>query len=111
MDNKDIVEWFFAHGANANGACLFTTTITTIVARHAPLSVLKVLVEHGGTVIDTGAIAQAAIGHNFGVLGRLEVIDYLVEVGAQINTYSYAKEDPSNKILVVGLETALQIAT
>jgi hypothetical protein len=103
--------WFLAHGANPNGACLFATTVTTIAARRAPLSVLKLLVEHGGTVINTDVIAQAAIGHDSGILGRLEVIEYLVEIGAPIDTYAYSKEDPPNRSLVVGLETALQIAT
>ena len=111
LDNKDIVEWFLANGADPNGDCLFATTVTTIAARRAPLSILKLLVEHGGTVLGTDAIAQAAIGHNFGSLGRLEVVDYLVENGAPIDSYAYAKEQPPNRILAIGLETALQIAT
>jgi hypothetical protein len=38
----------------------------TIAAREAPLSILKLLVDHGGAIAGTDLIAQAALGDSWG---------------------------------------------
>jgi ankyrin repeat protein len=88
-------------------------TATTRAVVYAPLPVVKLLVDHGGIIISTDAVAQAVLGHNLGNLGPLEVVEYLLDMGAAIDTYLYVnscKEVPS-LITMYGLETPLQLAT
>lgn len=48
----------------------------------------------GGIVVETDAVAQAVTGHNDGIPDRLEVIKFLLDTGAPIDFYAYAKENP-----------------
>jgi hypothetical protein len=67
--------------------------------------------DSGGTVVETDAAAQAVIGHNTESPDRLEVVEYLLDIDTLIDVYAHEKEDPPNRIILVGLETPLQIAT
>jgi|SRR5215469_914111 len=113
LNNKDIIRWFLEHGANPNGACLHGCTVTTAAAQSSPLCVIKLLVEHGGTLTGTDVIALAAVSHNNGRPGRLEVVEYLLDNGAPINTYLFENsfDEVPSMISMYGLETALQHAT
>jgi hypothetical protein len=49
---------------------------------------MKLLVEHGGQVCGTDLIAQAAIGHSWRRKNRIEVIEWLLDLGASIDAMS-----------------------
>jgi len=112
LQNEEIVRWLLAHGANPNDPARpsLNLTITTRVAEQAPFSVVKLLLEHGGTVVGTDAIAQAVIGHNNGVSDRLEVVEYLLDNGAPINEFAYNNEKCMGHNLICGLENGLHFA-
>lgn len=78
----------------------------TFAAREASLSTIKLLVESGGgQVKGTDLIAQAAIGHTWGRPERMEVMEYLLDLGAPINTMSASTwTDPSTFIAGFTLE-------
>lgn len=57
----------------------------TIAAREAPLSILKLLVDHGGAIAGADLIAQATLGDSWGKPNRMEAIEYLLAGGANID--------------------------
>jgi ankyrin repeat protein len=78
----------------------------------APLSVIKLLLTHGGTVTDTDAVAQGVIGHIRGRLDRLEVVEYLLDYGAPIDVYAYKNYERCQSLIKIeGLENGLHRAT
>jgi hypothetical protein len=60
----------------------------TFAARETSLSTMKLFVEYDGEVEGPDLVAQAAIGHSWGRLHRIEVIEYLLDLGAPIDTMS-----------------------
>jgi ankyrin repeat protein len=86
--NEDIVRWYLCHGADPNARSDCGSTPMTFAAREASLSTMKLLVEHGGQVCGTDLIAQAAIGHSWGRKNRIEVIEWLLDLGASIDAMS-----------------------
>ena len=85
LSNHSIVSCFLVHGANPDGSYFFVTTVTTRAAYAAPLFLLKLLLDHGGIAAGTDIVALAAIDHNEGIPGQLEVVEYLLNAGAPIN--------------------------
>lgn len=74
---------------------------------------MKLLVDLGAAdVRDKDVVAQAAIAHNDGVPGRLEVVEYVLDRGAPINMYANIKVGLFwwSIVAATGLETALQHA-
>jgi len=112
LSSEDIVHWFLTHGADPNAWCSHACTGTTEAARSASLSVLKLLVSHGGSVVSTDAVAQAVSGHVLGFPGRLEVMEYILDNGAPIDAYrfAYSGAEAPSLIDLFGLETGLQLA-
>lgn len=113
LNNESIVRWFLDHGADPNGACLHGCTATTAAANASPLSVVKLLVDYGGTIANTDAVPRAVLGHNNGQPDRLEVAEYLLDNGAPIDIYlnQNSAEEVTSMISMIGLETALQHAS
>jgi ankyrin repeat protein len=109
------VRWFLNHKVDANVETYAGRTAISDACRIAPLSMVRLLVELGqADVKDKDVVAQAAIAHNDGVPGRLEVVEYILDLGAPIDMYANVKVVGSfwsSIIAVMGLETALQHAT
>src|ERR1700753_33864 len=113
LNNEHIVRWFLKQGVDGNVETYGGRTAISDACRIAPLGIVKLLVELGAAdVRDRDVVAQAAIAHNTGVPGRLEVVEYVLELGAPIDMYANIKVGVfwTSIIAVMGLETALQHA-
>jgi ankyrin repeat protein len=116
VQNEHMVRWFLNHGIDPNANTYGDRTAISDACRIAPLSIVKLLVEHGANVKDKDVVAQAAIEHNLGVSERLEAINYVLDLGAPIDMYanvaSINKPDSLffSYVATTGLETALQHA-
>ena len=115
------MKWFLAHGASPNIKGGDRSTPMVYAAREASIKGIRLLVEHGGQVSGSDLIAQAAIGHSWGRPGRLEVIEYLLNIGADINTMAastwmpleeYSSSFDLNAYMTInaGGQTALNVA-
>lgn len=104
--NEGIVQWYLSHGADPNAKGENGSTPMTFAAREASLSTLKLLVESGGgQVKGTDLIAQAAVGHTWGRPERIQVMEYLLDLGAPIDTMSASTwADPSSFVAGFTLE-------
>ncbi|EPE26194.1 Ankyrin repeat-containing protein [Glarea lozoyensis ATCC 20868] len=112
LSNPSILRWFLAHGADPNAWCPYAVTSVTEAARSAPLDTLRILVDHGGIVVATDAVAQAVVGDVLRFPGRLEVVRYLLERGAPVDAYRFegVGSEAVGLMGVWGMETGLQIA-
>ena len=79
----------------------------TRAASVAPLPVVKLLLSRGGEIAGTDAVAQAVIGHNSGILDRLEVVEFLIDNGAPIDTFAY---NHGQVVGIAGLLNGLHLA-
>ena len=110
------MKWLLSHGASASavspwGPCGMVPIERA--AQYAPLSMLKLLLKHGGRVQSTDAVVKAAIGDAEGEPGRLEVVEFLAELGAPINAFDLQfcrGEQAYSLILMLGRLTALHHA-
>jgi ankyrin repeat protein len=88
LKSEKLVRWYLSHGADPNAQCRKGSTTMTAAVIEAPLPIIKLLVEHGGQVKGTDLVAQALIGDSRGEPGRIQVIEYLLELGAPIGAIS-----------------------
>lgn len=79
----------------------------TRAASVAPLPVVKLLLSRGGEIAGTDAVAQAVIGHISGILDRLEVVEFLIDNGAPIDTFAY---NHGQVVGIAGLLNGLHLA-
>lgn len=79
------MRWYLSHGAYPNAVGDVRVSPMLFAAREASLGVIQHLVAHGGKVVDSDLIAQAAIGHSWGQPNRMRVIEYLLKQGADID--------------------------
>lgn len=108
MSDDNLVQWFLQHGADPNKANSRGITPMRSAAREASIGSLRLLVERGGRIKQTDLVAQAAIGHSWGRRGRLEVIEYLLSLGALIDAMAIKDEGYS---INNGGQTALNVAS
>ena len=88
LRNADLVRWHLTHGADPNIITRRGITALNFASCKFSLEVVKLLVQHGADVRNTTAI-HSAISNSIKVPpvapGRLDIVTYLLECGANIN--------------------------
>ena len=110
MAIKDIklILWFLSHGANPNATCGLDITPLSIAVRDAPFENIRILFDHGGS-IEHGQLLHFAVVR--GLPDRIEVLDYLLDKGASINSLMYENSaDSYEQERLSGLGTPLHSA-
>lgn len=107
LDNEDLTRWFLEHGAspNAPSSRLYRTPIM-FAAGAAPFPIVELLYAYGATHEN---VLQAAAGST--VEGRLEVLKFVLDRGADINAIQWQHHEDSYHLFEgASLGTALHIA-
>lgn len=114
LKSETLTRWCLARGASPNGSCPAGDTIMSAAGAEASLAVLRLLVEHGGRVDGCDCVMQASMAHAHGAPGRLEVVKYLLDLGAPIDAFMWeGTQLVGHKLsysLLVGSQTALHWA-
>ena len=88
LGNADVVQWHLEHGADPNVKTRRGFTALDYAGYKHSLEVVKLLVQHGADVTDTRAI-HGAVANSIKYPpvnpGRLDIVTYLLECGANIN--------------------------
>lgn len=108
-----LVEWLLSHGASLNARSPLGLAPMERAARYAPFSLLKLFVERGGRVQSTDVIVKAAIAEVEGMPDRIELVKYLVGLGAPIDAFNVQFCDykkAMSMVLMGGKLTALHHA-
>jgi ankyrin repeat protein len=84
LDNEPLLHWFLDHGANPNTSCTVRRTPFEEAARSSPLSTVRLLYEHGALPGNTAPVAAKSE-----VPGRLEVLRFLLDIGAPIDAMDH----------------------
>ncbi len=107
VKNERLVRWFLSHGASPDAPAInpaFTPVMSA--ARYAPLSIVKLIYAHGAShhdVLQTAAESAAE--------GRLEVMEFLLDDGADINAVKWEHDHESfTSFGLLELGTALHYA-
>jgi len=108
----NLVQWYLDHGVSPNVTTYGGLTAITNACMYAPLDVVKLLVSRGADVTNKDVVAQAVDQHNNGVSGRLEVVEYVLDLGAPTDMRANCKLGPFwvTWMVVMGSDTGLQIA-
>ncbi len=88
LGNADVVRWHLEHGADPNVRTRRGFTALDYAGYKYSLEVVKLLVQHGADVTNTRAIHGAVANSiKFPPVnpGRLDIVNYLLECGANIN--------------------------
>ena len=94
--NADVVRWHLEHGADPNIRTRRGFTALDFAGYKFPLEVVKLLIQHGADVTNTSAIHGAvAYSITFPPVnpGRLDIVTYLPECGANINQLEITTAD------------------
>jgi ankyrin repeat protein len=83
LDDEHLLTWFLAHGAFPDAPNDSGRTAIDVAAWIAPPRVLERLLQHGGMIGWTNALHMAVRSPK---PGRSEVIEYLLEAGADIDS-------------------------
>lgn len=102
-----MTKWFLEHGANPNTSCDVDCTPLSYAIRNACLSVIKLMLDHGGDV-QKGQLLQYAVCRDEGLE---DVIALLVERGASLNATMYEDDQTLMRFYPMSLGTALHTAT
>ncbi|CAG8942800.1 unnamed protein product [Penicillium salamii] len=107
VTDTEMTSWLLEHGANPNVRCEVDCTPLSYAVRNAHLSVIKLLLSHGGDV-QKGQLLQYAVSRD----EELEnVISLLVEKGAPLNATMYQDSSTLQRFFPLSLGTALHVAT
>lgn len=105
--DAEMTSWFLEHGANPNTQCEVDCTPLSYAVRNAPLSIIELLLEHGGDV-QKGQLLQYAVLRE----EELEdVISLLVKRGTPLNATMYQDGPTLMRFFPMSLGTALHIST
>ncbi|KAL8981464.1 MAG: hypothetical protein Q9177_005558, partial [Variospora cf. flavescens] len=85
VGNHYLVHWFLDHGANPNASRKGEPSPMDVAAMSASLATIRLLRRHEGRVIH-GVLQSAAKTSD---LGRVEILDYMLDEGAVIDEVEY----------------------
>lgn len=66
---------------------IYAETIMQRAVSYASIDVLKFIIEHGGLIRERDLVARASFDHNNDEPGCLEVVRFLLDLGAPIDAY------------------------
>ena len=87
LNDQDLLTWFLTHGASPNAPGTRSVTGLDLAGAISSPNVIEQLLQHGGTINCTNALHMAARSPK---PGRRQVVEYLLEAGADINAIEYA---------------------
>lgn len=107
IEDEDTTAWLLHCGADPNQRCAIDLTPLSYAAERAPVSTIKLMLSCGGDV-ETGKLLHHASDRASDVI---EVLQLLIERGANINTIMYQDDYSSWRLFYfMGLDTALHKA-
>lgn len=86
VDDAALTQWFLSRGADPNAQCLLDITPLSAAVQYAPMSVIELLFEHGGSIAFGQLLNYAAWRE---LDDRVDVVIFLVAKGAPINNIMY----------------------
>lgn len=86
VDDAALTQWFLSRGADPNAQCLLDITPLSAAVQYAPMSVLKLPFEHGGSIAFGQLLNYAAWRE---LDDRVDVVMFLLAKGASINNSMY----------------------
>ena len=102
------MSWLLSHGADPNATCGLDITPLSIAIRDAPFENIQILFDHGGSIEHGQLLHFAAIRD---LPDRVEVLNYLLDKGALINSIMYENSaDSYEQEKLSGLGTPLHSA-
>ncbi|KAJ9488726.1 hypothetical protein VN97_g4589 [Penicillium thymicola] len=105
--DTEMTSWFLEHGANPNAQCEVDCIPLPYAVRNASLSVIKLLLDHGGDV-QKGQLLQYAVCRDEDLE---DVISLLIDRGAPLNATIYQDGPTLMRFFPMSLGTALHVAT
>ena len=85
MDDQPLLEWFLARGVNINARSdRWNSTALDLAAGAKPLSVVKMLIQHGASTAKANPLHAAASSES----DRRDVMAYFLDMGIDINGVS-----------------------
>lgn len=99
--------WLLDHGADPNRQCVMDLTPLSLAVEHGPMSVIDLMLSHGGNARQGQLLHHAVERHS----DTIEVLRLLIDKGAPINATMYEDHYPSWALFhFMGLGTALHKA-
>ncbi|RMJ21689.1 Ankyrin repeat protein [Aspergillus sp. HF37] len=91
FDNEDLCRWLLDRGADPNARCILDVSPLSIAVREAPLAIIKLLLQRGGS-IECGQLLHYAVARD--EPDYLEVLDFLLNKGlsAHINRVMFTND-------------------
>ncbi|WPH01299.1 Hypothetical protein R9X50_00413800 [Acrodontium crateriforme] len=108
IDDPNLIDWFFAHGANPNATCTLDLTPLSVAVQFADTSVIRRFFRHGGSIAH-GQLLHYAVRRAFD--DYIEVMHFILSQGAPVNNIMYQDRlDSYNLQQAFGLGTPLHDA-
>ncbi|KAJ5157095.1 Ankyrin repeat protein [Penicillium canariense] len=92
--DEEMAAWLLDHGADSNRQCVIDLTPFSFAVQSAPISVIHLILKHGGDV-RKGQLLHHAIERRS---DTIEVLRLLLEKGAPINSTMYENHYPSRAL-------------
>ncbi|KAI4147096.1 MAG: hypothetical protein LQ341_001878 [Variospora aurantia] len=92
VNDRKLTTWFLSHGADPNATCGLDVTPLSIAFREAPLDIINLLFDHGGS-IEHGQLLHFALKRRHS--DRIVVMQLLLDKGAPINTVMFKNRPES----------------
>lgn len=86
VDDAALTQWFLSRGAIPNAQCPLDITPLSAAVQHAPMSVIKLLFKHGGSIAFGQLLNDAAWRE---LDDRVDVVMFPLAQGAPINNVMY----------------------
>jgi ankyrin repeat protein len=108
IEDEDMVTWLLNYGADPNCQCVIDLTLFSFAVESAPISVIRLILTHGGDV-QKGQLLHHAIKRQ---ADTIDVLRLLLEQGTPINATMYEIHYASRALFqFMGLGTALHEAS
>ncbi|KAI4282820.1 MAG: hypothetical protein L6R35_005305 [Caloplaca aegaea] len=92
VNDRKLTSWFLSHSADPNASCGLDITPLSIAVREAPLDIINLLFDHGGS-IEHGQLLHFALKRRHP--DRIAVMQLLLDKGAPINTVMFKNRPES----------------
>lgn len=113
LGDKSLVSWFLAHGADPNKESSYGLSPMMRAVREASLEIVQILHAAGGSVTNTVPFVCSPFKYTDEyVEGRLEVLRFLIDAGANLNAREYEHNSRGRESVIqwgCGLNIALAL--
>lgn len=92
IDDSNLIDWFFAHGASPNAKCTLDLTPLSVAVQFADASIIRKFFSHGGS-IEHGQLLHYAVRRDLD--DCIDIILYILSQGAPVNDVMYQHRSDS----------------